>query len=408
MNYRKLNFEKDKDAIFRILNEVGWVHDKDKDTYLNSFLPKGDCWVVTIDDEPEVMVISTKGTIKYLKEDIQLGAVTGVTASFIARKQGIAARMTANKVAMDAMNGAEVQTLCIFDQGYYNKLGFGNGSYETLVEFSPSMLKIDRRIKNLKRFTSKDTEKMHKNRLDRMVQHGSVTLEDYTTMAEFGEDDKNIGLGFVDEKGNITHHLTFWGKGKENGPIWIKWMSYQNLDQLMDLLAILKSLEDQIYLVRMIEPKEIHLQDFMERPFQTKSLTKKSQFQNGMNVSSFWQHRIINIEKCLRKTHLNCENFSFNLELSDPIEKYISDEIEWKGIGGKYTVHLGKNSKVEKDFTRNLPVLKASVGAFTRMWFGILPASTLVYSDGLEAPKDLLEKLDQAFILPKPRIDWEY
>jgi len=408
MNYRKFDYKKDKEAVYRILNEAGWVHDKDKDKYLNEFLPKGDTWVATIDDEPEVMVVTSKGTIKYLDKEIQLGAVTGVVASFIARKQSIAGKLTANKIAMDAMNGAEVETLCIFDQGYYNKLGFGNGHYETVVEFCPAFMNIKRKIGLVKRLTSKDGAVMHQNRLERMLQHGAVTLEEYTTLAEFGEDDKNIGLGFVDENGKLTHHLAFWGKGKESGPIWIKWMAYQNLDQLMDLLALLKSLDDQIHIIEMIEPTEIQMQDFLDKPFLMKNITKGSKYQNGIRSTAFWQHRILDLQKCLEKTHLKCDDFSFNLELDDPIGKYISEEIEWKGISGEYTISLGKNSKAESGFTSGLPTLNASVGAFTRMWFGIMPASTLVFSDGISAPKELLEKLDYAFQIPKPRVNWSY
>ena len=40
MKYRKFDLKKDKDAVFDILNECGWVHNKKKDKYLNEFLPE--------------------------------------------------------------------------------------------------------------------------------------------------------------------------------------------------------------------------------------------------------------------------------------------------------------------------------------------------------------------------------
>ncbi len=55
-----------------------------------------------INGQVEVMVNSTPGTIQYLDEKIELCAITGVTASLIARKQGISRRLTATRLALDA------------------------------------------------------------------------------------------------------------------------------------------------------------------------------------------------------------------------------------------------------------------------------------------------------------------
>ena len=64
--------------------------------------------------------------------------------------------------------------------------------------------------------------------------------------------------------------------------------------------------------------------------------------------------------------------------------------------------------KCKKGSEKNLPTLKASVNAFTRMWYGIMPATSLVYSDGIEAPEKLLKKLDKVFILPEAHVDWGF
>jgi len=42
------------------------------------------------------------------------------------------------------------------------------------------------------------------------------------------------------------------------------------------------------------------------------------------------------------------------------------------------------------------------------MWLGALPASSLAVTDELSAPNDLLKKLDKAFRLPTPKIDWDF
>ncbi|MEA2096067.1 MAG: sterol carrier protein domain-containing protein [Candidatus Cloacimonadota bacterium] len=408
MNYRKYDQKKDKDAAFRILNECGWVHDKKKDTLLNDLLPSADTFVSTVNGEAEIIVHSAIGSIHYQDQKLQLSAITGVNASLLARKKGLTTKLTATKIAMDAEKGAEVSGLCIFDQGYYNKLGFGNGNYEHIVCFTPATLKINRKSKTPVRLTRKDYKIIHKNRKRRMLCHGSVTLPEFTTKAEMGDKDKNIGFGYFDKDGNLTHHLWFYGKGKEQGPIWIQWMAYENLDQLMDLLILLKSFEEQIMMIRMVEPTLINMQDFIEKPFLIKGITKNSKHQNYIHSSAFWQIRILNLQRCMKKTHLNCEDFSFNLQLTDPIEKFIPKEIKWKGVAGDYVVTLGNNSSAKKGKQKDLPTLKASVGAFTRLWFGIMPASSLVYSDGIQAPAVLIEKLDNAFMLPPAHIDWGF
>jgi len=408
MKYREYDVKKDKDAVYRMLNECGWVHDKKKDKYLNQFLPKANSLIGEIDGEAEVMALSSNGTINYLDEKLDFAAVTGVTVSMLARKQGLAGRLTATRQALDAEKGAEMGGLCIFDQGYYNKLGYGNGNYDRIVAFTPSSLTIDRKVKIPTRLTEKDYKKIHRSRKNRMLCHGAVTLPEYATKAEMGKVEKNVGFGYFNDKGELTHHVWFTGKGKEQGPLWILWMAYQNLDQLMDLLAFLKSFEEQIVMIRMVEPPKIHMQDFINRPYHVKSITRKSEHENLIYSTAYWQLRILDLHKCMKKTHLNCEDLEFNLQLSDPIDKFLGDEIKWRGIAGDYMIKFGKNSSAKKGSVKGLPTLKASVGAFTRLWYGIIPASAMVYSDGIEAPEELLKALDKALVLPEAHIDWGF
>ncbi|GIT39441.1 MAG: hypothetical protein Ct9H300mP8_06370 [Gammaproteobacteria bacterium] len=62
-----------------------------------------------------------------------------------------------------------------------------------------------------------------------------------------------------------------------------------------------------------------------------------------------------------------------------------------KGISGDYVVTLGENSFAESGNSPNLPTLSASVGAFSRMWFGIRDASSLVLTDTLDGPMGLFK-----------------
>ena len=58
--------------------------------------------------------------------------------------------------------------------------------------------------------------------------------------------------------------------------------------------------------------------------------------------------------------------------------------------------------------TRQLTDLDASVGAFTRLWLGVRPASGLALTDELVGPPELVAALDAAFCLPSPLPDWPY
>ena len=55
-----------------------------------------------------------------------------------------------------------------------------------------------------------------------------------------------------------------------------------------------------------------------------------------------------------------------------------------------------------------LPTLSASVGAFTRMWLGVRPATGLAVTDDLSGPQELLEELDGVLRLPDPKPDWDF
>jgi hypothetical protein len=47
-------------------------------------------------------------------------------------------------------------------------------------------------------------------------------------------------------------------------------------------------------------------------------------------------------------------------------------------------------------------VLRASIGALSRLWFGVRPATGLTVTDDLTGPSQLLEALDRVLVLPPP------
>ena len=410
MDYRTYDPAKDKEAIHRIWQEIGWLEDdKTKRAALDRFVEAGQALVADIRGAAECLALTMPGLIRYLRDDLPLCAVTGVTTSRIARKQGFASRLTARAVANEAAEGALVAALGIFDQGFYNQLGFGNGSYEHWAAFDPAMLLVEAEFRAPRRLKRDDWAAIHRSRLARPRKHGGCNLlPAEITRAELDWSDHGFGLGYFDgPNGELTHH--FWGTVKdEHGPCNISWMTYRTPAQFLELLALIKSLGDQVHLVQMDEPPGIQLQDLLKQPFKHRRVSRGGKFEHRMGATAYWQVRICDVAGCLAKTHLRGESVRFNLKLYDPIERYLDEDAPWRGVTGDYVVTLGPESNAERGADAALPVLAASVGAFTRLWLGIGPATGLTITDDLSGPPDLLETLDWVLRLPRPKLDWDF
>jgi hypothetical protein len=410
MIFRNYDPDRDKEAVRRIWFEIGWI-DKEKTEVLDLFVESGRAMVAEIHGEAECLVTTTPGTIRYLEQDMPLCAVTGVSTSRVARKQGLASRLTARMVAEDAAEGALVAGLGMFEQGFYNQLGFGTGGYEHWVGYDPARLNVGVKARVPRRITTDDWEYVHASLLARKRGHGACNLlPAHVTRAEMLWGSKAFGLGYYDgPDGELTHHAWFSTREVESGPYSVHWTAYQTWDQFLELMALIRNLGDQVHLVRMREPGEIQLQDLIEQPFKQRAMSDKSKFSSGIRTSAYWQVRICDLVGCMENTCLRSrEEVRFNLVLSDPIQRLLGEDAPWRGIGGNYVVTLGPISGAERGEDGGLPTLTASVGAFTRLWLGVRPATGLAVTDELAAPPDLLDRLDWVLRLPEPKLDWDF
>ena len=411
MTYRDYNARTDAKAVRRIWLECGWIDDLETEgpTVSEFFDAAEDALVATIDDEAECAVHSTNGSFMYQEEELSLGAVTGVTTSRIARKLGFARELTAMMLARQVAAGHEISALGMFEQGFYDKLGFGTGCYEQVIKFDPTTLNVDRDFRPPKRLTAKDFEAMYYAMTHRKRGHGGVNvLSKHLLKADLTFTENGFGLGYYDGPGGTLSHFV-WGSSKgEHGPFEINFRAYQSLDQLMELLALLKSLGDQINLIDTLEFGDIQLQDLLKQPFRTRRNTENSRYANRSSSLAYWQARILDLYKCLEKTHLDTPPVKFNLELYDPVIESLPESTNWRGIGGDYVVSLGENCSADIGKDTSLPTLKASVNAFTRAWLGVRPASQLAATTDLLAEPDLLAKLDRSFSVPKPHLGWDF
>ena len=410
MEIRRFDAKKDKHAAHQIWIESGWLK-KDKTDIMDIFLRGTHSWVAEINGQAESLASTAPGTIWYRGEAIPFSGVVSVSTSRVGRRRDLATRTTAKAVADSVERGALVSALGMFEQGFYNRLGFGTGSYEHLVRFDPSALKVDVKPGVPVRLSAKDSAAVHKSRLRRRKCHGCCDLDPLEMTSSWMKQPENaFGLGFRNgPKGELTHHI--WANARdnsENGPYDIWWLSFQNRQQFLELMALVRSWGDQIRLVTMREPPGIQFQDFLKKPFYRGQISRKSSFESGIRAMAYWQARICDLPGCLSKTRLPNASLRFNLELTDPIRQYLGEKQDWKGIAGTYVVELGEPSHAEKGSDPSLPTLKAGLGAFTRLWLGVLPATSLAVSDSLEGPEELLIELDSAFRLPVPHPDWDF
>jgi len=404
--------ERDKDAVHRICEEIGWLNRKDPGTVeaMDIHFTCGRTLVARSHGKAESLAASAPGTLRYLDADLPFSGITAVATSLLVRKQGLASRLTARLVAEEAAEGALVCCLGVFDQGYYDRLGFGSGTYDHLVSLDPRDLNVPACRRQPCRITVDDSAEVHSCRLRRRKQHGALSFTPPEfTRGEILETPRSFGLGFREgAQGELTH--CFWCQPDklERGPYRIRWMAYQNEHQFLELLGVLKSLEDQVRLVTLREPADIQLQDLVARPFERCEASAESRFATGIKSYSIWQARICDLAGCLARTRLRCDEFSFNLVLHDPIAGYLDEGQAWRGTAGQYVVALGPSSAARRGCDPTLPTLDASVGTFTRMWLGVRPATGLAVTGRLDGPGELLERLDWAFRLPVPKWDWAF
>lgn len=411
MNYRPYDPEKDREAAQGIWEEIKWIDRDDEDDAkaMEYFLAESRTLVADVNGQAECLVASAPGTILHLNQEINLGIVAAVTTSLIARKLGLASRLTAELIAQDVAAGAEASALGMFEQGFYSRLGFGTGPYEHNVHFNPAHLQINKKAAAPERLTTDQYADIHSALIKRWRGHGSVqVLPLGHTRSELIWTEDSCGFGYRDKAGELTHFI--WGELKdEHGPLKITALAYRNREQLLELLALIRNLGDQIYKVSLVEPVHVQLQDLIKEPFRNQNISEGGKYEQLNSAEAFWQIRINNLETCLAKTKLSApKELKFNLTLKDPITEFLSNEHSWNGIGGDYRVSLGADCKTAEGFEDSLPVLCASVGGFSRLWLGCANANALASSGEISGPQSLIDDLDKTLRMPIPKTGWDF
>jgi hypothetical protein len=236
----------------------------------------------------------------------------------------------------------------------------------------------------------------------RLKHHGAVVIDAPDFMhVEWAAVDNPFALGYRDENGRLTHFF-FAELDGENGPFKLGPIAYETTGQLMELLRLLRELGDQIHAVRMDEPAQLQLQTLIDNPIRQRNRTLKSELESGNRALAWWQFRVIDLAACVGARHWSGDPVSFNLRMFDPVTQFLTDRTSgtWQGIGGDYTITVAATSRVTPGHQDGNSLLTCDVGAFSRLWFGVCPASSLELTDRFEAPTGLLGELDRALRLP--------
>lgn len=398
------------EACRRIWREAGWLPDSPAGiNAMEDYFLRNQSTVAEIGEEAEALAVAIPGTLRHLDRKLPFLAVTSVTVGHAGRKTGLGAAVTAEATARGAEDGCAVAALGIFEQGYYNRLGYGNGPYNRILTFRPSDLPRELPVPNRScRIGLPDLNEVYENICGRMACHGQAVLSKNFYEADLLWDAKGSGLGCRDTGGALTHHLWFSGNSGEHGPYRVGWLSYGTPGQLLELLSLIRGLGDQVDLVTMEEPPHLQSQDLFKTPLRNMRMLGGGKTLVGMRAFSYTQVRILDMGVALGHTSIPWGEHRFNLTLSDPISGFLTSGRSWRGCSGEYTVVLGPESGAKPGHTADLPEMRADIGAFTRLWLGVRPPSVLALTDDIKAPDSLLKSLDRILPLPEPRFNCDF
>ena len=393
-----------------VWHDCGWSDKVDACESLDTFFDLGPTWVGIRDEAVQSVVHTAAATLRYQQSDIRLQAVTGVTTSLQARRGGVAAKTLAHAMAAGAANGAVVSALGIFDQGFYDRLGYGSLDIMRLIRFDPKDIRVDATARPPLRFTEKDVDEIHAARSRRWLRHGGIHFDSAKrTLADMQECTNGIGFGYRDyPDGSVSHMIWFSRKDAENGPFRVIFTVWDTREQLRELMAFLHSLADQVHLVVMEEPPGIALQDFIHRPLRSRAITQKSKYETGITAMTYQQARIVNLQAAIETLSVHGPSIDFNLIIKDPVTRFLPQDAPWFGCGGNYTIHFGETSTLKVGHTDGLETLSADIGAFSRLWLGSRTATALAVTSDFDGPDSLLSALDACICLQIPRFDWNF
>ncbi|MFP5320407.1 MAG: GNAT family N-acetyltransferase, partial [Acidimicrobiia bacterium] len=306
---RPYDAERDLAAVTRMWREIGWIDGSDPQaSALEVLLAQGEGLVADVHGEAECLVHRVQGSLRYGQDrDLPLTAITAVTTSHVARRQGVATALMLATLDAAAGEGAAVVSLGIFEQGFYDRFGFGTGAYEHRFAFDPATLRVPVPGRAPLRLTADDAGDMYELLRRRHRGHGSVVLDAPDWMAvEWRLVDKPFALGYRAADGRLTHFL-MGSATADHGPYDIEWLVFEEPDQLLELLGVLRMLGDQVNRVTIKgEPAGVQLQDLVREPVRQRRTARLAggSAEAMHHAAGIQQDRILDLTACVGAVRL--------------------------------------------------------------------------------------------------------
>jgi hypothetical protein len=120
------------------------------------------------------------------------------------------------------------------------------------------------------------------------------------------------------------------------------------------------------------------------------------------------QCRILDLPVCIGSMKLSGEPISFNLKLTDPIEKYLPEDSSWRGVGGDWIICIGEVSSATMGSDPALQAASCTVNDLSRIWFGASTAESVSVTGNFVGDPKLIESIDNIVRIPAPVVDWDF
>ena len=390
--------------------DAGWNLELDGfDEGLRFHVP--DCTVRVAADDERVhsAVLGAEGQFRYLDRTLRLSAITGVLTASWARRRGYAGRLLAELLEEEQQRGAVVASLGVFDQGFYNRYGFGNMGRDPVLVLNPSAIRVPRKVSGalgaagtrIVPISHRDDDEVYAAHIRRYTGHGACTIVKRGFIQGFlryaGE--QSFGLGIAVGDRLVAH---FFGRRVSEEHVDLFWLCADTQEYYIQLLALLRTLSDQLTQVKIVMPPDVMVYDFLERPLQW-GVVHRHSFDDLL----FWQLRVLDVVRAVEAVSIPLASpLRFVAEISDPIVAHSPSG--WRGCAGEYTMSIGLESRCVRGAEVGLSRVRMSIGAFSRFWSGAASARALACSDEFAAEDALLERLTREYCVPRPRRDCDF
>ncbi|NNE97008.1 MAG: GNAT family N-acetyltransferase [Acidimicrobiales bacterium] len=410
------DFDRDMDDVLAMWKEVGWCDEERTEPFVREFFQANDgrSVVARLNGRAESVAHRSLGSIKYgADRELSAGAITAVTTSRIGRRLRGASRLTARSVATLGGEGCAIALLGMFEQGFYDRFGFGVGPYEHVVRVSPGSLRVPCEYRTPERFDFENhSEELYEAVVRRHRGHGGLLIGGERAARTIVMLDQQSSVYGYRTDGVLSHWIAVEHQG-EHGPDNVIAWAYETPAQCLELLRLCQEWSDQTDVIRFTEPVWLQAQDFIDAPGTNRRRTHGSKASVSTEAFAWWQIRILDLAACVRPMVAVEDPFDVVVDLSDPIGSHLVDsgyDGSWEPLTGLWRLSFSESHSAERlPDGSEAADLTTSVNALSRWWLGVLPASALAAVGQMDGDPAIFERLDLLTAhLPRPQPGWDF